>query len=986
MKLLVGVLDRKIDIQSGGNRMQKGRMLALVTAASVTMGAFGVQAYTAGRESASANLPVLLRNGRIYMTRDTMSAALSAEPDTNLRSLYVVQFAGPVKEAYKSALTRLGAELGDYLPENAFLVRMDSARRQQVAALGFVKGVALFSPAYKIDQGLTALGESSQALVRVTTFGTSAKGPVGAMATLGVKPEEIGDGVVTARVNGKQLKELAKSTDVVYVEPIKENKLFNDKASGVMGVAPVWGKGLDGKGQVVAITDTGLDTGKNDSSMHPDFQGQIKELIALGKPGDASDTLAHGTHVAGSVLGTGKASNGLYKGMAPGAKLVMQAVEDANGGLGGIPEDLGQLFKQAYDKGARVHSNSWGVPFDSGGSVYDAQSAAVDKFMWEHPDYTILFAAGNDGDHDQDSQVDYSTVSTPGTSKNAITVGASQNNRPDKKMGTDISDMAIFSSRGPTADGRVKPDVVAPGTWIASTRSSKSDDKHFWAPHESNNQYGYMGGTSMATPLTAGATTLLRQYYVEKAGVTPRADLLKATLVNGAATMKSGLTWKDDGWGRVDINNSLYGRPFKFVNGDKALQTGEAATYSYTVKDGQPLKVTMAWTDYPASPSAQKTLVNDLDLVVKGPDGEVLGNHMLAKTADHTNNVENVVVAAPKAGTYTVTVKGYNIPQGPQRFSVVVSGNVDGGSSQPTPPPTNPSPNPPADKEAPAVSVTSPAAGATVSGDVTVTADAKDNVGVSKVIFYADGQEIGTAATAPYGVSWSTTALADGTHSLVANAYDAAGNVGKSQAVKVTVKNAGAVGTQELQFTGKASTYGTVGRYYLDVKAGGTVKAELGLNGWGNMGVRAIDPSGKQAATGTDGLSFQAAASGTYAIEVVNNYGWADFALKVSFLPADSTAVTAKSGAVAANGQRSQTYSITMSKAGALNALLNFSDPRADLDLYLMDAQGQVVARATSPNLDPETLSAKLAAGTYTLYVVADSGKADYQLTVVHPK
>ncbi|HWI51932.1 MAG TPA: S8 family serine peptidase [Symbiobacteriaceae bacterium] len=970
--------------------MQKGRMLALATAASIAMGAFGVQAWTASRDTASPNLPVLLRNGRIYMTNETLAAVAETEPDATGRNLYVVQFSGPVEEAFKSAVVRLGAELGDYLPENAFLVRMDGAVKAKVAALGFVKGVVPFSPVYKLDQGLARLGDEAQATVRISTFGTGTKGPVGALSALGVKPDSIGYGVVTATVNGQSLRALTRSTDVIYVEPVKENQLFNDKAAGVMTVSDVWKTGLDGTNQVVAITDTGLDTGKNDSSMHADFQGQIKQLIALGKPGDASDTLAHGTHVAGSVLGTGKASNGLYKGMAPGAKLVMQSVEDAKGGLGGIPEDLSQIFKQTYDAGARIHSNSWGVPATQGGTVYDAQSAAVDRFIWEHPDYTILFAAGNDGDHDQDGQTNYSTVSTPGTSKNAITVGASQNNRPDKKQGDNINGMASFSSRGPTADGRVKPDIVAPGTWIVSTRSSLADDSHFWAAHESNSKYGYMGGTSMATPLTAGATTLVRQFYTEKLSVTPKASLLKATLINGAAAMDNNLTWKDNGWGRVDINNSIYGRPFKFVNEEKALKTGEAQSYTYAVKAGKPLKITLAWSDYPANPSAEKTLVNDLDLVVKGPDGkEILGNNMIAVGADRTNNVENVVIAAPAAGNYTVTVKGYNVPQGPQRFALVASGQID-GTSQPAPPPTDPNPNPPpADKTAPTVSISSPAEGATVSGDVAIKAEAADNVGVSKVLFYVDGNEAGTAATAPFSLTWSSTAVADGVHTLVANAYDAAGNVSKSTAVKINVKNAGVVGTQELQFTGKANAYGTVGRHYVDVKAGGAVKANLAVaNGTANLTVAAYDAAGRQVATGDlqQGLSFTAAAGGTYSLAVINNGGYADYALQVTYPLAAGAVVESKTGTVTVNTTRYQTHSITLSKGGSVSAILNFSDPRADLDVYLVDRMGRIVAQGTSPNLNPETLSASVPAGTYTVYVVADSGKADYQLSIVHPK
>ncbi|MFZ5814790.1 MAG: S8 family serine peptidase [Bacillota bacterium] len=962
--------------------MRKGQLLAAATAASILMGAFGVQAYSATRDQANQNLPVRLKQGHIYMTRQAKAAVTSGESPTG-RALYIVQFTGPVKDAYKSALTRLGVELGDYLPENAFLVRMDGGQRTRVAGLGFVKGVARYEAVHKLDPGLGWLGPVKQ--VQVTTFGPSSKGSIAALTALGVQPEHIGVGTFTARLDQAKLQQLAQSPDVVYVEPAPRYALFNDKAGEIMGLSPVWKSGFDGKGQIVAVTDTGLDTGKNDSSMHPDLQGQIKALYALGKPGDASDTMAHGTHVAGSVLGTGKASGGLHKGMAPAASLVFQSVEDSQGGLGGIPEDLTSLFRQAYEAGARIHTNSWGIPATSGGTVYNAQSSQVDRFMWENPEYTILFAAGNDGDHDRNNQINYGTVSAPGTAKNAITVGASQNSRPDRKMATDPSDMASFSSRGPTQDNRVKPDIVAPGTWIASTRASQASDRDFWAPHESNSRYGYMGGTSMSTPLTAGAAATLRQFYVEKLGVTPRASLLKASLINGAVSMKQGLTWKDNGWGRVDLNNALYTRPFQFVNEEKALKTGESAAYTYEVKEGQPLKFTLVWTDYPANPSAEKTLVNDLDLTVTGPDGKRLaGNHMIGQTPDRSNNVENVVVAAPASGRYTVTVTGHNIPQGPQRFALVISGNLGSGGSQPTPPPQDPQPKPPADSEKPVVKVTSPTAGATLSGPVSITADATDNTGIAKVLFYVDGVEVGSAATAPYSITWDSTRVKDGDHTIVANAYDAAGNVGISSGVAVKVSNSAVSAGQSLQFTGKTAAHATTRRFYLDVQGPGRVSAQLALSGQANVTLTAFDPGGRQVATGSGGLSFDAATAGTYSITLLSSGGYADYSLKVTYPPIAGTRFINRAGQLSTAGQRFMVVPVPVTRQGAVNALVTAKQARADLDLYLLDGWGRVMAMATSPNLNPEAISAFLSPGTYYLYVVVDSGATDLQLTVLH--
>ena len=134
--------------------------------------------------------------------------------------------------------------------------------------------------------------------------------------------------------------------------------------------------------------------------------------------------------------------------------------------------------------------------------------------------------------------------------------------------GYDIAGMAAFSSRGPALDGRIKPDIVAPGTWIASTKSSVASGGG-WGAIDSN--YMYMGGTSMATPLTAGAAALIRQYYTDRESITPSAALIKATMVNGATDIYPGqygtggtqeipVTRPTNvaGWGRVDVQDSIF--------------------------------------------------------------------------------------------------------------------------------------------------------------------------------------------------------------------------------------------------------------------------------------------------------------------------------------------------------------------------------------------------------------------------------------------
>jgi subtilisin family serine protease len=333
---------------------------------------------------------------------------------------------------------------------------------------------------------------------------------------------------------------------------------------------------------------------------------------------------------------------------------------DANGGLGGLPTDLKTLFSQAWNAGARIHTNSWGAPVNG---AYTTDSQAVDQYVYQN-DMTILFAAGNEGPYAR-------TISSPGSAKNAITVGASENNRPTFGSYADnINQIAEFSSRGPTKDGRVKPDIVAPGTYILSSRSSLAPDSSFWANY--NSKYAYMGGTSMATPLTAGNVALLKEHFLKNKGIDAKPSLIKAALVAGATNL--GTTTGNQGWGRVNVEKSIN---VAYVNESKALTTGTKATYTFSATSSRPLKFTLAWTDYPGSPSATYSLVNDLDFVVKSPSGKVyVGNDTTSPFNDNwdgVNNVESVTIAVPENGTYTIEVQAYNVANGgTQDFSLAL--------------------------------------------------------------------------------------------------------------------------------------------------------------------------------------------------------------------------------------------------------------------------------------------------------------------------
>ncbi|MEM4161079.1 MAG: S8 family serine peptidase, partial [Thermoplasmata archaeon] len=322
--------------------------------------------------------------------------------------------------------------------------------------------------------------------------------------------------------------------------------------------------------------------------------------------------------------------------------------------------------------GARLHSNSWG----SSSNNYTTDAMQTDEFMWYHKDMLIFFAAGNSGSSPN-------TVGSPGTAKNIVTVGATAR---------DGSSLASFSSRGPTADGRLKPTVCAPGVSIYSVSSDGQKNTN-------NSGYASMSGTSMATPTTAGGAALVRQYYTEgwyptgtkipANGFVPSGALIKATLINSAVSF-STYTIPDNniGWGRINLDKALYfagdAERLRIVDFRGGLLTGDSIEYTYYVSSSSvPLRFTLVWTDYPGDAAVAKDIVNDLNLVVTAPDNtQYLGNvfsggqSTTGGSADNTNVEECVYFNTPQTGLYRVRITAANVPMGPQDFALVVTGGL----------------------------------------------------------------------------------------------------------------------------------------------------------------------------------------------------------------------------------------------------------------------------------------------------------------------
>jgi len=243
-------------------------------------------------------------------------------------------------------------------------------------------------------------------------------------------------------------------------------------------------------------------------------------------------------------------------------------------------------------------------------------------------------------------------------------------------MADDADQVVAFSSRGPTKDNRIKPDVVAPGTFILSTRSTKLAPNNFaWKAYPPNKSYFFMGGTSMATPLTAGAVGLVREFLRKEQGLAnPSAALLKATLLAGAQrlpkTAPAGtIADPHQGFGRVNLDRSLK-RPLGTIDGP-VLKTGQKSTTIVSIPTGgKNLRIAMCYSDFPG-----ENLVNNLNLIVSDPSGKrYVGNQKTVAGSslklDAKNNVEIVEVQNAKPGKWTIDVVAGNVPVGPQDFAV----------------------------------------------------------------------------------------------------------------------------------------------------------------------------------------------------------------------------------------------------------------------------------------------------------------------------
>jgi serine protease AprX len=666
-----------------------------------------------------------------------LRAASLEAADASHSNYVLIQTRGPLSESQKAQLSDLGVVIHEYVPEDTYLCGYEPSDLQTIRALPFVIWADIYLRGFKIPPSLRPAAAYAAASILPTSAPrppsrtprqvdvvlhqdvdpSSKEVTEGIAAAARVDPDKLGTGrrKVRLTVQEGELEDLAALDEVHHIEEVPTRQLANNVARPILNAdVVVNGTTYQGDGQVIAVADTGLDRGST-SNVHPAFAGRVAKLYALGRtnPKKTDDPNGHGTHVAGSALGDGNsaAMGGAIQGTAPRATLVLQSTLDAQGGLGGIPADLHDLFEPPHDTdAARIHTNSWENM--TPGRPYDTSAQELDDVVWNRQDLVICFAAGNHGtDANSNGVVDAGSIGSQNGAKNCITVGASESVRnfkptygrywpsdfPANPIDTDeqadnTNGLVAFSSRGPTREGRLKPDVVAPGTCILSTLSRAASASTTFGT-SSDSLFFFDSGTSMATPLVAGSVAVLRETLVKNGTPDPSAALLKALLINGAVELLGQYTPSEagpapnnnSGWGRVNLAGSVIipGRDADagFGEGDP-LKQGDEDTITIEIPEAPPhhdstaadvapagvgvtFKITLVWSDPPGA-----MLQNDLDLIVRAANGqERHGNAGTSDKFDRQNNVEQVLWTGMPPGKAEVVIRAFRITRFPQPYA-----------------------------------------------------------------------------------------------------------------------------------------------------------------------------------------------------------------------------------------------------------------------------------------------------------------------------
>ena len=611
--------------------------------------------------------------------------------------LYIVQSNSSDLDSLNHMLSNLKIEIVDHIPDHSVIISLNSHQSGeiigQIGKLSEVRWIGKMPTTWKIDKALIPMVHSEDVLLDLDIIPSPSNSNLDTIS-LEMEIYDRLDHYYQSSQCDEYLCQirnslpsiipvLAEDDRILRIELGEQLVIQNSNASIIAGIdyaRSITDLNLTGYGEVLGITDTGLDED------HGDFDGRLRSPIfnLFGPDNSGADSNSgHGTHVTATLLGDGSGDDNAT-GMVPESTFHFYQIEVDSSGLLARWGSLYEMYEHSFLNDAKIHTNSWGS--NSLVGDYTSDSRSVDWFSNDNPELLVIFSVGDMGE---------AGVTSPSTAKNVLSVGATTT---AAYSSSPIGYVYDNSSRGPTSDGRIKPEIVAPGVMICSARAEEASLATGSAcsqnVHEGSSTplYMTMSGSSMATPVVAGASAMTRQYMKEELGILdPRSDLIKALLVNGADDLgEKNVPNNIEGWGQLTLSNSLF--PQKdgdnlslFYDQDRQLSPGHSFVYTFDVLDESGLEVTLAWNDKEGSVSSNQNtsrLVNDLDLVIKSPDGDVYyGNNFedgISQTGgarDTLNNLERARISSTIVGTWTDEV-GHSGGFA-QAFSLVITANAE---------------------------------------------------------------------------------------------------------------------------------------------------------------------------------------------------------------------------------------------------------------------------------------------------------------------
>jgi len=606
------------------------------------------------------NYTIQLQSG-VFVPAEHQRANAVPEEIVNGRYYRYIQFYQIPGEEEKAALSKQGIQLQGYIPNNCFLASIPSSVQASGLRDANIRSVAAIGAQQKLTSDLASRKFPEYAMrgtgrielivvhhsdiqsdIAQTMLESAGAEIVHVLADQNAFRIEIATGALEA---------IAKAPYLYFIEPAdgdpQPDNLVGRTNHRSNFIATDYAGGLkyDGTGVSVALNDDGV------IGPHLDYTGRLINQFITFNNGD------HGDHCAGIIFGAGN-RNPTTRGMAFGADLGVYGV---SGSFANYYQAFDSLYNHYNKYNIRITSTSYS---DGNNTGYTTRARLMDIHINTLKDLTHVFSAGNAGTSNYGYGAGAGWGNITGGHKQAKNVIAVGNLTYDDQLNSS-------SSRGPAKDGRIKPDICAVGTSVNSTINP--------------NVYQQKTGTSMSCPGVAGTVAQLYHAYKSlNGGVNPPSALIKAAVMNtGDDLGNPGPDYKH-GYGRINARRAL-----GILQNNQYLQDsitqGATKTHTITVPANvAELRVMVYWHDKEATAGVLRALVNNINMNVTTPASATVNPWILNPTptvaalnanavqgVDTLNNVEQVTIPNPAAGAYTVSVNGFAIPSGPQRYVVV---------------------------------------------------------------------------------------------------------------------------------------------------------------------------------------------------------------------------------------------------------------------------------------------------------------------------